>query len=104
MGAESFITAIFSFNPDRSITTYKNILENDVIAFTEIAREYQGYIEDNIRSLTNSRKVAGIMSVNCILRYLFFNNDRYTDTYANMMNSMAANCHWGVVGDGGAVY
>lgn len=100
VGADSYITAIFSFNPDRSITTYKNILENDVIAFSEIAQDYQRYIEDNISGLTKSRKVAGIMSVNCILRYLYFDNNNYTNTYANMMKSMAANCHWGVVGDG----
>ena len=100
VGADSYITAIFSFNPDRSISTYKNILENDVISFSHIDDEYQRFIENNIRSLTDSRKVAGIMSVNCILRYLFFENNHYTSTYADMMNSMASNCHWGVVGDG----
>ena len=71
-----------------------------MISFSHIDQEYQRFIEDNIRSLTDSRKVAGIMSVNCILRYLFFENNHYTGTYANMMNSMASNCHWGIVGDG----
>lgn len=100
VGADSYITAIFSFNPDRSISTYKNIMENDVIAFSDIDQNYKEYMEDNIRSLTNSRKVAGIISVNCILRYLFFENNHYTNTYADMMKTMAANCHWGIVGDG----
>lgn len=100
VGADSYITAIFSFNPDRSISTYKNILENDVIAFTDIAPKYQEFITDNMKKLTNSRSVAGILSVNCILRYLFFDKNHYTGTYAEMMNSMSKGCHWGVVGDG----
>lgn len=100
VGADSYITAIFSFNPDRSISTYKNILENDVIAFTDIAPEYQEYIADNMKKLTGSRSVAGILSVNCILRYLFFEKNHYTGRYAEMMSSMGRGCHWGVVGDG----
>lgn len=100
VGTDKYITAIFSFNPDRSISTYKNILENDIISFTRIDEEYQRYMENNIRGLTNSRKVVGIMSINCILRYLFFENNHYTSTYADMMSSMASSCHWGVVGDG----
>lgn len=100
VGTDSYITAIFSFNPDRSISTYKNILENDVIAFTNIAEGYQEYITDNMKKLTDSRKVAGILSVNCILRYLFFDMNHYIGTYAEMMNSMSKGCHWGVVGDG----
>lgn len=100
VGADSYITAIFSFNPDRSISTYKNILENDVIAFTDIEPEYQDYIADNMKKLTNSRNIAGILSVNCILRYLLFDKNQYVPAYANMMNSMSNRCHWGVVGDG----
>lgn len=100
VGADSYITAIFSFNPDRSISTYKNILENDVIAFTNIEEDYQQFITNNMKKLTDSRNVAGILSINCILRYLFFENNHYTGTYAGMMNSMSRNCHWGVVGDG----
>lgn len=100
VGADGYITAIFSFNQDRSISTYKNILENDLIAFTDIAPEYQNYIENNMRQLTNSHSVAGILSVNCILRYLLFEQNHYTSAYAEMMNNMSRNCHWGVVGDG----
>lgn len=100
VGADSYITAIFSFNPDRSISTYKNILDNDVIAFTEIDQEYQQFITDNMKKLTASHTVAGILSVNCILRYLYFENNHYTSAYADMMKSMSKGCHWGVVGDG----
>lgn len=100
VGADYYITAIFSFNPDRSISTYKNCQKNDLICFTKIEEDYQGFMRDNMERLTASRKVAGIISINCILRYLFFENNSYTGTYAQMMNSMAKGCHWGVVSDG----
>ncbi len=100
VGADSYITAIFSFNPDRSISTYKNIQKNDTICFTEIDQEYQTFIRDNIAKHTDSQNVAGILSINCILRYLFFENNNYTASYASMMKSMANGCHWGIVGDG----
>lgn len=100
VGADYYITAIFSFNPDRSISTYKNCQKNDLICFTEIEEDYKGFMRDNMERLTASRRVAGIMSINCILRYLFFENNNYTGAYAQMMNSMAQGCHWGVVSDG----
>ncbi len=100
VGADSYITAIFSFNPDRSISTYKNIQKNDMICFTEIDQEYKTFMKDNMLRLTESQNVAGIISINCILRYLFFENNKYTASYAGMMQSMANGCHWGIVGDG----
>lgn len=100
VGADSYITAIYSLNPDRSISTYKNCQNNDLIAFTEIDPEYKTFMEGNMLQLTSSQKVAGIISINCILRYLFFENNHYTGDYAKMMHKMANNCHWGVVSDG----
>lgn len=100
VGSDYYITAIFSFNPDRSISTYKNCQNNDLICFTEIEEDYKGFMLNNMKQLTASRRVAGIMSINCILRYLFFENNSYTSEYSKMMNSMAQGCHWGVVSDG----
>ncbi len=100
VGADYYITAIFSFNPDRSISTYKNCQKNDLICFTEIEEDYKNFMQDNMSRLTSSHNVAGIISINCILRYLFFENNNYTGAYAQMMNSMAKGCHWGVVSDG----
>lgn len=100
VGNDYYITAIFSFNPDRSISTYKNCQKNDLICFTQIEEDYKNFMRDNMQQLTSSQEVAGIMSINCILRYLFFENNNYTGEYARMMNTMAQGCHWGVVSDG----
>lgn len=100
VGSENYITAIFSFNQDRSITTYKNIQKNDIICFTNIEEDYKQFIKDNLNELTAQRSVAGILSINCILRYLFFENNAYTKDYANMFSNAAMGCHWGMVSDG----
>lgn len=100
VGADNYITAIFSFNPDRSISTYKNIQKSNLICFTDIEEDYQGYMKNTMSEITKSRHVAGIISINCILRYLFFENNSYTSSYAKMMQEMSNNVHFGVIGDG----
>lgn len=100
VGAENYITAIFSFNPDRSISTYKNVQRNDLICFTDIEENYQDYMRNTMENAVRSGHVAGIISINCILRYLFFENNSYTPAYARMMQEMSGGVHWGMIGDG----
>lgn len=100
VGTENYITAIFSFNPDRSISTYKNVMKNDLICFTDIEENYQDYMKNTMSNAVQSGQVAGIISINCILRYLFFENNSYTSAYARMMQEMSGGIHFGMVGDG----
>ena len=100
VGAENYITAIFSFNSDRSISTYKNVFKNDLICFTDIEGDYPNYMKNTMKNVTQNGQVAGILSINCILRYLFFENNSYTSAYARMMNEMSNGIHFGMVGDG----
>lgn len=100
VGAENYITAIFSFNSDRSISTYKNVQKNDLICFTDIEENYESYMENTMRTVTQTGRVAGIISINCILRYLFFENNSYTSSYARMMKNMSGGVHLGMVSDG----
>lgn len=100
VGAENYITAIFSFNPDRSISTYKNVQRNDLICFTNIEENYQDYMKNTMENAVQSGRVAGIISINCILRYLFFEKNAYTPAYARMMHEMSGGVHFGMIGDG----
>lgn len=100
VGAENYIIAIFGFNSNRSISTYKNVQKNDLICFTDIEEDYQSYMENTIKTVTRTGRVAGIISINCILRYLFFEKNSYTPVYARMMKEMSGNVHFGMVGDG----
>lgn len=100
VGTENYITAIFSFNPDRSISTYKNVQKNDLLCFTDIEENYQDFMRNTMKNATQSGRVAGIISINCILRYLFFENNSYTPDYARMMQEMSGGVHLGMVSDG----
>ena len=100
VGADNYITAIFSFNPDGSISTYKNLQKNDLICFTNIEEDYQGYIENTVQEATKPYHVAGVISINCILRYLFFEQTAYTPSFARMMQNMSDNVHFGIISDG----
>lgn len=102
VGAENYITAIFSFNSDRSISTYKNVQKNDLICFTDIEEDYSEYMENTMRNVVQSgrEKVAGIISINCILRYLFFEKKSYTPAYTQMMKKMSGGVHLGMISDG----
>lgn len=100
VGDESYITAIFSFNKDGSITTYKNLQKNDQICFTDLEKDFRGYIDNNMRTISSKGNVAGILSVNCILRYQFFEKNNFLKEYATIMSRAANGNHLGIVSDG----
>lgn len=101
VGSEHYITGIFSFNKtQRSITVYKNVQLNDMICFTDIDEDYETYIKNNMNKLKSDNNIAGIISINCILRYLFFKTNNFQDKYACLMNETANGNHFGMVSDG----
>lgn len=100
VGDEQYITAIFSFNPDGSITTYKNLQRNDLISFTTINMEWKDFIRQNMENLEDGGKIAGLITVNCILRYLYFEQNHFTENYGKMMDEFSGGAHFGMVSDG----
>lgn len=100
VGDEQYITAIFSFNPDGSITTYKNLQRNDMISFTTIVPEWKEFMRQNMKDLAGRSKIAGLITVNCILRYLYFEQNHYTESYGKMLSEAAGGVHFGIVSDG----
>ncbi len=100
VGTENYITAIFSFNPDKSITTYKNIQKNDMIIFMRINEDWKNYMKQDMEDFTSKGKVAGLISINCILRYLLFEEKKHTSEYAKMLYKVANGVHFGFVSDG----
>lgn len=100
VGDDNYLTAIFSFNKDGSITTYKNMQKNDQICFTDLEEDFRGYIENNMKNIAAKSKVAGIISINCILRYLYFEENHFTKEYAKIMDRAANGNHLGIVSDG----
>lgn len=100
VGAEYYITAIFSFNPDGSITTYKNLQKNDMISFTTIHPDWKDFMKQNMDELTGGFRIAGLLTINCILRYLLFEQNHYTSNYGKMLNDASGGTFFGIVSDG----
>lgn len=100
VGTEHYITAIFSFNPDGSITTYKNLQKNDLISFSTMNPDWKNYMEQNMKNLIGNSKVAGIFTVNCILRYLLFERNHHTENYGKMLNEVSNGVYLNFVSDG----
>lgn len=100
VGTEHYITAIFSFNPDGSITTYKNLQKNDLISFTTMRAEWKNYMGENMRDHIGTSKVAGIFTVNCILRYLLFEREHHTKDYGKMLEEVSGGVYLNQVSDG----
>lgn len=100
VGAEYYITAIFSLNPDGSITTYKNLQKNDLISFTTMNPNWKEFMQENMDHLSDGSKVAGLITINCILRYLLFEQKHFTSDYSKMLCNTADGVHFGLVTDG----
>lgn len=100
VGTEHYITAIFSFNKDGSITTYKNLQKNDLLTFTTLRNDWKDFMESNLRNIIGNSKVAGMFTVNCILRYLFFEQQHYIDSYGKMLKEVSGGNCLNMVSDG----
>ncbi|HEX3021241.1 MAG TPA: FIST N-terminal domain-containing protein [Lachnospiraceae bacterium] len=99
IGKEHYICAIHSINQDGSINTYKNIQENDVIQFMEV---FDNVKQSVIDTMEQARKelghISGMITINCILRYLYFEKEHFIKEYTDIMAGYGT--HFGIVGDG----
>lgn len=99
IGEEHFICAIQAFNEDGSLSMYKNIHENDTIQVMNIEENYKNVMINTMnRAKEELDKISGILSINCILRYLFFEKENFISEYASFMSSVGT--HFGMVSDG----
>lgn len=102
VGNEYYIAGVFSFNQDGTITTYKNIQINDMLCFTDIEDDFKGFIRDNMQNIHSNANgnIEGIVSINCILRYLFFGEQNYVNEYVNLLSETSNGKYWGMISDG----
>ncbi|WP_310603044.1 FIST signal transduction protein [Anaerosporobacter sp.] len=99
VGKENYICAIKNVNSDGSLSTYKIIQKNDIVQIMDIDENVKAHVLETIREQRNKgRKIEAIVSVNCILRYLYFEQTAFTKEYAGILADVAP--HFGIVGDG----
>lgn len=80
------------------ICCYRQVNDSDVLTMLEMGdfREITKETIDSIRGDFN--RISGIISVNCIFRYIVFNENHYMDEYLTSMSQLSTSC--GFVGNG----
>lgn len=77
---------------------YRQVNDSDVLTMLDMGdfREITKETMDSIRGDFN--RISGIISVNCIFRYIVFNENHYMDEYLTSMSQLGTSC--GFVGNG----
>lgn len=98
VGDQVFISSMKELGANGELINYKRINRNDCIYFLKLG-DYKE-IEEQTRSEIKSqmKSVSLILSIDCIYRYLLYQNKSYFNEYAKDMASVGP--HMGVVGGG----
>lgn len=98
IGDEVYISSMREMLPDNTIVSFKRLNKNDTVKILTLMdyREIGKLTRENIkRDIANP---ALVLSVDCILRYMLFENESYTQEHAKAMGGLGP--HLGIVGGG----
>ena len=71
---------------------YRQVNDSDVLTLLEI-KDYRGVVNETIQNIKHDfNKVSGVFSINCVFRYLFFNDNHYTAEYLREMATLGPHC------------
>lgn len=98
VGDQVFISSMKELHPNGEIVNYKRINKNDCIYFLKLGdyRESERQTRELIRS--ELKGISLVLSVDCVYRYLLYQQEGYFLTYAKEMAALGP--HMGVVGGG----
>lgn len=96
--SDTYIVSIKGVEADGSITTYRPANKMDFLTILDIG-DYKAVVRDTVTKIQRDLSSASaVLSVNCLFRYIMFNDDHYWDSYlAEMCSSFS---HAGMVGVG----
>ena len=81
-----------------ALTCFRQVNDSDVLIMLELA-DYREVVRNTIRQIKSDfPKISGIFSVNCLFRYLLFNENNYMKEYLQEMSTLGS--HAGLVGYG----
>ena len=71
---------------------YRQVNDSDVLTFLDMG-DFREITKETLDSIRNDfNRVAGIISVNCVFRYIVFNDNHYTDEYLKEMSQIGTSC------------
>ena len=96
--SDTYIISIKGVEADGSITTFRPANKMDFLTILEMG-DYREVVQDTIAKIQRDLgRASAVLSVNCLFRYIMFNDDQYWDSYlAEMCRSFS---HAGMVGVG----
>lgn len=81
-----------------SLACFRQVNDSDVLILLELG-DYKAVVKDTIRTIRQDfPKISAVFSVNCLFRYLLFNQNHYMQEYLNEMSTLGN--HAGFVGYG----
>ncbi len=81
-----------------ALTCFRQVNDSDVLVLLELGN-YKEIVHNTIRQIQQDfRQVSAVFSVNCLFRYLLFNQNHYFQEYLNDMSRLGS--HAGFVGYG----
>ena len=96
-GNETYLISIKEINGN-ALDCYKQVNDMDILTLMEL-RDYKQIVKDTLHQMEQDMPhVKGIISVNCLFRYLLFQQEHYLNDYFTEMNRF--NSHAGLVGVG----
>jgi len=97
-GSDTYIISIKDVEADGSIITYRPVNKMDFLTILDTG-DYRAVVQDTVSSIKRDLgTVSAVLSVNCLFRYIMFNNDHYWDNYLAEMCKCFS--HAGMVGMG----
>ncbi len=97
-GGDTYIISIKGVESDGSITTFRPANKMDFLTILGMS-DYREVVQDTISKIKNDLGGASaVLSVNCLFRYIMFNDDHYWDNY--LLEMCRSFSHAGMVGVG----
>lgn len=81
-----------------ALACFRQVNDSDVLILLELA-DYKEVVKNTIRQIKSDfSHISGVFSVNCLFRYLLFNENHYMEEYLQEMSTLGS--HAGLVGYG----
>ncbi len=84
-GEDTYIISVKEIGAGKSLSCYKRTNQSDVLEILELD-DYETVVRNTVAKIKSDfTKVSGVFAVNCIFRYLFFNEQNYWKKYLEEM-------------------
>lgn len=71
---------------------YRQVNDSDVLTVLNL-RDIKEVVSETVNQIRSDfSTISGIFSVNCVFRYIVFNNSNFTAEYLNMMSALGTSC------------